>query len=495
MTAHQTCLAVVCAAALVAVPGAARAQAVPAPSQAADAAPAVERQRAVVRMGQGYALDAGRVAEEIVVIGGDVRVDGHVEGDVVVVLGGAHVGPTAVVDGDLVIVAGDGTIADGASVGGDLVVTAGSLDAPASFAPGGEHVIIGTPGFGPVWRAVAPWITRGLMWGRPIVPDLGWIWLVVAFVFVVYASLNLVFDRPVRACADTLAERPLTAFLTGLLVMLLVSPLSLLLVMSVVGVFVVPFLYCAVAFAWVIGRIAVARAVGMTMASEGSDGSRLLAFRAFAIGSAAIVLAYMVPALGFVAWALIGVFGLGAAALALAARYRQEHPAAALDAAVPRSGPVISASPAGGHEASLPVSSSALDAAADLASFPRASFSQRLGAFVLDIVLVGIVTHLLGPVTRGSGHAFQLLLLVYHIGFWAWKGTTVGGIICRLRVVRTNGLPLGFGDAVVRGLSSIFSIAVLGLGCFWILRDPERQAWHDRIAGTYVVTVPRNWPL
>jgi uncharacterized RDD family membrane protein YckC len=71
----------------------------------------------------------------------------------------------------------------------------------------------------------------------------------------------------------------------------------------------------------------------------------------------------------------------------------------------------------------------------------------------------------------------------------------VGGIICQLRVIRTDGSPLRFVDALVRGLSSIFSFAVLGLGCLWILRDPERQAWHDRIAGTYVVEVPRGWPL
>jgi uncharacterized RDD family membrane protein YckC len=50
-------------------------------------------------------------------------------------------------------------------------------------------------------------------------------------------------------------------------------------------------------------------------------------------------------------------------------------------------------------------------------------------------------------------------------------------------------------DALVRGLSGIFSLAVVGLGFLWILRDAERQAWHDKIAGTYVVKVPRNWPL
>ncbi len=34
-----------------------------------------------------------------------------------------------------------------------------------------------------------------------------------------------------------------------------------------------------------------------------------------------------------------------------------------------------------------------------------------------------------------------------------------------------------------------------GSGGLWILRDPEQQAWHDRIAGTYVVKVPREWPI
>jgi len=114
---------------------------------------------------------------------------------------------------------------------------------------------------------------------------------------------------------------------------------------------------------------------------------------------------------------------------------------------------------------------------------------------VLDLILVVIAYRVLDDFARLRDGAFFLMLLVYHIGFWTWKGTTVGGIICQLRVVRVDGAPLTFADALVRGLSSIFSLAVVGLGCLWILRDAERQAWHDRIAGTYVVKVPRNWPL
>jgi uncharacterized RDD family membrane protein YckC len=88
-----------------------------------------------------------------------------------------------------------------------------------------------------------------------------------------------------------------------------------------------------------------------------------------------------------------------------------------------------------------------------------------------------------------------LVALVYHIAFWTWKQTTVGGIICQLRVIRIDGAPLRFAEAFIRGLSGIFSLVFAGIGFLWILRDPERQAWHDRIAGTFVVNVPRNWPI
>jgi uncharacterized RDD family membrane protein YckC len=86
-------------------------------------------------------------------------------------------------------------------------------------------------------------------------------------------------------------------------------------------------------------------------------------------------------------------------------------------------------------------------------------------------------------------------LVAYHVGFWTWKATTVGGIICQLRVARVDGAPLRFVDSLVRGLVGIFSLAIFGLGALWILRDEYRQAWHDKVAGTVVVRVPREYPL
>ena len=126
----------------------------------------------------------------------------------------------------------------------------------------------------------------------------------------------------------------------------------------------------------------------------------------------------------------------------------------------------------------------------DLSAFQRATFLVRLGAFLIDLAMVAFLTYLL---EIGGGKTF-LLFLIYRIAHWSWQGTTVGGIICRLRVVRTDGTPIRFTEAAVRGLSSILSTLVVGLGWLWILWDPERQAWHDKIAGTLVVRVPSDWP-
>ena len=228
-------------------------------------------------------------------------------------------------------------------------------------------------------------------------------------------------------------------------------------------------------------------------------------------------MALLVPVLGFVTWALTSVLGLGAATATLRGHLRRErkvpvparaaaplddvalpppapsvHPAAAqplnVQPSMPPPLPVVPPVEAFEPPPAPPV---APHFTQGLAGYPRATFLDRLAAFVLDCILVAIANGMLELDHRGDGFFF-LLLLVYHIAFWAWKGTTLGGIICNLRVTRTDGAALRPVDSVVRGLSGIFSIAALGIGCLWMLQDPENQMWHDKIAGTLVVKVPRE---
>ena len=462
----------------------------------------------VVRIGSDYVLAAGEQTGDLVVIMGNVTVEGRVNGDLVVVLGEARLGPQADVEGDLVVVGGSLAVQPGSTARRDVVVVGGGLDAPSGFMPGGEQVVIGFKALGDRVRNLLPWLMRGLLWARPIVPDLGWVWGFVGVVFLLYLAVLLVFDHPVRVAADTLAETPLKAFATGLMVLLVLGPIVLLLAASVIGLLVVPVVLCMVFVGGLIGKIAVARWLGSRMLPEG-DHNRFLLARSFAIGSVLLILTYMVPILGGVVWSLAGATGLGAAALAFVSAYRKENPPA------PR--PVMPvpppAPPSGGTLPGGTLSGGTLDSAAAFTAvpagetlggvppvlpadaptlFPRASFIERVAAFALDAILVGIAIALLDPL---DDEMFVPLFLAYRFGFWAWKGATVGAIICQLRVIRIDGSRLGPAESLVRSLASIFSIGVLGLGCLWVLRDPEQQAWHDKIAGTFVVKVPRHYPL
>ena len=462
-----------------------------------------------VRILQDYILKAGDSARAVAVIGGDATIDGHVDGDVVVVLGKAQLGEKAVVDGAFVVIGGTGTIKDGAQIRRDIVVI-GALDAPGTFSPGGNQVVVG--GFSRL-RGLVPWLTRGLVWGRLIVPGLGWVWLVAAVFFLINLFLNVLFDGPVRACTRTLAATPLSAFITGLLVMLLAGPVCVILAISVVGIAIIPILNCAMLLAIVIGKIGFARWIGMGLVEQPDMENRTQSTRSFLIGSAVMCIAYMIPVLGLMTWALAAVFGLGAATQAFFRAYRRENPKPpkktepvpvpppAPPADVVAEAPLqMAVAPDVAFAGPPPAPAAAAAVTSDLLAFPRATFFERLAAFGLDFVLLAIVAQVIRLDRLFEGRsAFEsnllLLGLVYHIGFWAWKQTTVGGIICQLRVVRIDGGPLRLAEAVVRALSGIFSLAVVGVGFLWILRDPERQAWHDRIAGTYVVKVPRNWPI
>jgi uncharacterized RDD family membrane protein YckC len=113
-----------------------------------------------------------------------------------------------------------------------------------------------------------------------------------------------------------------------------------------------------------------------------------------------------------------------------------------------------------------------------------------MAAAFLDVVLVSI----LGAMTH-EPVLWLLISLAYFAGMWTWKGTTIGGIVLGLKVARLDGRPLTFVVALVRALAAAFSVIILFLGFLWIAWDADKQGWHDRIAGTVVLRLPRGTPL
>lgn len=80
-----------------------------------------------------------------------------------------------------------------------------------------------------------------------------------------------------------------------------------------------------------------------------------------------------------------------------------------------------------------------------------------------------------------------IITILYFTYFHGSIGQTPGKMLCGLKVVRVDGEPLGFARALLRWAGYLPSSLVFGLGFLWIAWDRNKQAWHDKIAGTRVI--------
>jgi uncharacterized RDD family membrane protein YckC len=80
-----------------------------------------------------------------------------------------------------------------------------------------------------------------------------------------------------------------------------------------------------------------------------------------------------------------------------------------------------------------------------------------------------------------------ILVLTYFTFFHGAWGQTIGKMIFRLRVLKTDGQPLTFSRALARTFAYILSAIPFFLGFFWVAFTSKKRAWHDAIAGTMVV--------
>jgi uncharacterized RDD family membrane protein YckC len=149
----------------------------------------------------------------------------------------------------------------------------------------------------------------------------------------------------------------------------------------------------------------------------------------------------------------------------------------------------------------------------------QAGFFSRAEAFIIDLVILSIiqlvgsafaqtllrffkltglvnvvVDWLENPTTELAIGSILVALVVigYFTFFWTLVGFTPGKAILGLRVVRLNGEKISFFRALLRFFCYWISSIPLFLGYFWVLWDSKRQAWHDKIAGTQVIYIPKK---
>ena len=131
----------------------------------------------------------------------------------------------------------------------------------------------------------------------------------------------------------------------------------------------------------------------------------------------------------------------------------------------------------------------------NVATAEKAGFWIRFVAIFIDGIIVGIVTTAIGAIlnlnTNGRSGLQILLGLVYYVYFWSnsgpWPGQTIGSKLLNIRVIRTDGSDLSISQALIRYVGFVISAICLLIGLIWAAFDANKQGWHDKIAGTYVV--------
>ena len=114
-----------------------------------------------------------------------------------------------------------------------------------------------------------------------------------------------------------------------------------------------------------------------------------------------------------------------------------------------------------------------------------ASFNQRLGAVLVDLVVAGLIGGLVNGFVEDPGFASKqgagigALVLMYAL-LLPTGGQTFGMRVARIRVVRRAGGLLGFLPALLRGVLVVLTLPAL-------FTDRDGRGLHDKAVGSVVV--------
>jgi len=120
-----------------------------------------------------------------------------------------------------------------------------------------------------------------------------------------------------------------------------------------------------------------------------------------------------------------------------------------------------------------------------------AKWQPRLGAYILDAIAAAVVGIVAQVIFKNSDVGMAVFEGFFFLNFflgWKFHGQTIGMLPLKIRVVTTQGQPLGWGRTLWRYIAftiSLFSV----IGMVWIIFDKKNQGLHDKLAGTYVIKI------
>jgi hypothetical protein len=238
----------------------------------------------------------GEVVESAVAYGGPLVVEGHVEDDAVAFGGDVTLGPKAWVEGDVVAFGGSIRRTETAVVEGETTAFGGDVIG-AAIAKGISDVVD---------KPKEPHHFHAGDHGPPSVVGM-LIWFITLFGIGFIATLLI--PTRMKLIEGEIHSSPLKAGLAGLIGAVALVPLTVLLLITIIGIPVAATLWLIVPLAVAVGFTAVASEIGMRLPLFRGRKTQAVVL---ALGLALLLLAAQVPVAGPIAVSALGLIGFGA---------------------------------------------------------------------------------------------------------------------------------------------------------------------------------------
>ncbi len=236
----------------------------------------------IVISGQDATVLAGTEVENVVVIAGDAQISGRVTEAVVAIGGNIWLHP-------------------GAEVFGDVVCLGGTINVEGDARIGGQQVNIGS--FSLENLKFLPFLGGWLNFNFSL-------WRLLSVLFL-GAIVYWLFPMAVQRSSDALNHNPAKSALFGLLGYLAVVPLTILLIITVLGIPLVPILWLLVSAARLLGQVALAVIAGQWLAKQLNLQPSAIIYQVL-LGLLVLGLLTMLPVVGSLASLFYGLVGFGA---------------------------------------------------------------------------------------------------------------------------------------------------------------------------------------
>lgn len=268
------------------------------------AAPALSERGSLFKIGHDVDVKSNELAENIISIGGKVTIEGEVKESVIVVGGSLTV--SGKIGEDVYVFGGNVSLGENAVIGGDVRLSDGELlQSPSAQVHGQIRKDQFWPGNAEGWDRFGERAFRSVRIPSGVSFFVG---LIMTLIFGLL--LGYLMPKQLEAQANAIQAQPLKVFGWGILACLLFVPIVITLVLTILGILLIPLVVLAYVFAGLMGVIACSLFVGNEV-SKRLQSTPMAMLAVLALGIVVLAVVRLIPVIGEILTLLLWLMGFG----------------------------------------------------------------------------------------------------------------------------------------------------------------------------------------